>query len=139
MTIFVKVNDVRLPAVITGRLNDKDWDGRASKAIKLEMNYNDALSVFVDEVNWFIEEETEKVIENLIEKVEVDEMGEEHIIHETISETVIDVVSHDNSEYSIAGDIVDHRDGTITVKMGKPTEIEMAMNTIDELLIAMEV
>ncbi len=32
----------------------------------------------------------------------------------------------DNSDYSIAGDIIDHRDGSITVKMGKPTDLEEA-------------
>lgn len=32
----------------------------------------------------------------------------------------------DNSDYSIAGDIIDHRDGTVTVKMGKPTALEEA-------------
>ena len=32
----------------------------------------------------------------------------------------------DNSDYNIAGDITDHRDGTVTVKMGKPTALEEA-------------
>lgn len=127
MKIFVKINDTKYPAVITGRLNDKDWDNRASKAIKVEMSYSDALTMFVDGAQWFIEEETEKVVETVDENSEV------------IHETVVDVISHDNSDYSLAGDIIDHRDGTVTVKMGKPTEIEVAMNTIDELLIAMEV
>lgn len=125
MKIFVKVNDMRLPAVITGRLNDKDWDNRASKAIKVEMDYSDALAVFVDDVDWFIEEESERVIEKVVERVEVDEAGEEHIIQEVVYETITEVVSHDNSEYSIAGDIINHRDGMITVKMGKPTAEEL--------------
>lgn len=113
MKIFVKVNDMRLPAVITGRLNDKDWDNRASKAIKVEMDYSDALAVFVDDVDWFIEEEAERTIEL------VDEEG-------TVTyETIVDITSHDNSEYSIAGDIINHRDGTVTVKMGKPTAEEL--------------
>ena len=139
MTIFVKINDVRLPAVITGRLNDKDWEGRASKAIKVEMDYSDALAMFVDGAVWFIEEETERTVEKLVDKVETDETGKEHIVQEVVYETITEVISHDNSEYSIAGDITDHRDGTVTIKMGKPTEIELAINTIDELLIAMEV
>lgn len=125
MKIFVKVNDMRMPAVITGRLNDKDWDNRASKAIKVEMDYSDALAVFVDDVDWFIEEESERVIEKVVERVEVDEAGEEHIIQEVVYETIAEVVSHDNSEYSIAGDIINHRDGMITVKMGKPTAEEL--------------
>lgn len=32
---------------------------------------------------------------------------------------------YDWSEYSIAGDIIDHRDGRITVYMRKPTQIEL--------------
>jgi hypothetical protein len=39
----------------------------------------------------------------------------------------------DNSEYCVAGSITDHRDGTVTVKMGKPSEIESILaNTITE-------
>lgn len=33
---------------------------------------------------------------------------------------------YDYSDHSLAGDIVDHRDGTISVKMGKPTDLELA-------------
>lgn len=40
----------------------------------------------------------------------------------------------DNSEYCFAGDITDHRDGTVSVKMGKPTDLE----SILELLYADE-
>ena len=32
--------------------------------------------------------------------------------------------SRDLSDWSVAGEVVDHRDGTCTVLMGKPTEIE---------------
>ncbi len=49
-----------------------------------------------------------------------------------IYETVVETHTEDLSEYSIAGDIVDHRDGIITVFMGKPTEAE----TLRELLQA---
>ena len=37
----------------------------------------------------------------------------------------------DNSDYSIAGDITDHRDGTVTVKMGKPTALEEKTELLD--------
>lgn len=30
----------------------------------------------------------------------------------------------DRSEYSLAGEIIDHRNGTVSVRMGKPTAIE---------------
>lgn len=32
--------------------------------------------------------------------------------------------THDLSGFSVAGEVVDHRDGTVCVLMGKPTEIE---------------
>ncbi len=32
--------------------------------------------------------------------------------------------THDLSDWSVAGEVVDHRDGTCTVLMGKPTEAE---------------
>ena len=35
------------------------------------------------------------------------------------------VNEYDNSEYRISGPITDHRDGTVSIKMGKPTEVEM--------------
>jgi hypothetical protein len=35
-------------------------------------------------------------------------------------------IEFDNSEYNIAGDLTDHRDGTITAKMGKLTDLEEA-------------
>lgn len=37
-----------------------------------------------------------------------------------------DEQQYDYSEYNIAGDITDHRDGTLTVKMGKETDLEEA-------------
>lgn len=39
---------------------------------------------------------------------------------------------YDKSEYSVAGDIIDHRNGTITVYMSKPTETE-SMRPVYEL------
>ena len=32
---------------------------------------------------------------------------------------------YDNSDYSFTGDIIDHRNGKITIKIGKPTEEEI--------------
>jgi hypothetical protein len=58
----------------------------------------------------------------------------------SIAETVIDengkevAVVYDKSEYSVAGDIVDHRDGRITVYMAKPTENEIIRANIDSIL-----
>lgn len=114
MKIYVKVNDAQYEAKITGRLNDKDWNNRASKAITLEMSYADAVNTFVDDVEWFILQDVEEIIEKEDEKT-----------GEIVRETIIKTESYDNSEYNIAGSITDNRDGTITVKMGKFTAEEL--------------
>lgn len=40
----------------------------------------------------------------------------------------LQLVEYDNSEYSMRGDLSIHTDGTCTVKMGKPTELEALKN-----------
>lgn len=113
MATYVEINGNQYPAVITGRLADKDWGNRESKAIKLEMAYADALSLFVDDVAWAIVQDVE-----VLHEVE-DENGD------MIMQLVVEQEHYDNSDYCIAGPIVDHRNGTITVKMGKPTAEEL--------------
>ena len=44
---------------------------------------------------------------------------------ENEGQPIYETMSEDLSAYSVAGDIVDHRDGTVTVFMGKPTELEI--------------
>ena len=99
--IFFKANETLYPATIIGRMTDKEWDNRNSKSITLEMDYTTAIKLFVNGLVW-----------SIVEQNEVD--GE---IRET---------EYDNSEYNLAGDITDHRDGTITAKMGKLTDLEEA-------------
>lgn len=103
--IYVKIKDILFPATINGTMNDRDWGNRESKAITVEMDYASASGLFVDGVEW-----------SIVEQVEV----------ETETGTEMQETEWDNSEYSLAGDIIDHRDGTITVKLGKLTELEEA-------------
>lgn len=43
------------------------------------------------------------------------------------------VLEWDNSEYSVSGSITDNRDGTVSVKMGKPTEAETLRAQLSEI------
>lgn len=116
MSTCIKINngDILYPAVITGRMADKEWDNRETKAITLEMDYATANTLFIDGVIWSI------VMEHPVEIKEIDDEGN------TTTKTIIETEEFDNSEYSLAGDITDHRDGTLTVKMGKLTDLEQA-------------
>lgn len=133
MATYVEINDIKYPAIITGRLNDHDWNNRASKEITLEMTYMDAINMFVNDIQWNIAQDVERRIEKRDDNDEV------------IFETVIEQETYDNSEYNIAGDIIDHRNGKVTVKMGKPTAEEqllemasVAANAEYQLMLSME-
>lgn len=128
---FIKISNKLYPATVSGRMADKDWDNRNSKSIKLEMLYTEAVELFVDGAKWSIVER--KAIPVAKPIYEVDESGE-LVLDENDqpiqigTEIVADVkeTEWDNSDYNLAGDITDHRDGRITVKMGKLTELEEA-------------
>ena len=115
MNTYVEVKGTKYPAVITGRLIDRDWDDRETKSIKLEMTYADAVALFVDGCVWNI------VQEHMTYHNEMDEDGKVNFVEKLEEE------SHDNSEYCIAGPITDNRDGTIVVKMGKYTNEELLL------------
>ena len=130
MAIYIKVQDKQYPAIITGRIHDKDWNERESKAIRLEMSYSEAITLFVDDIQWSILQEVEKFETTDKENIN-EETGEIELIPVTVPVTTIE--EYDNSEYSIAGEIIDHRDGTVTIKMGKPTAEEL-LAMIEEAL-----
>lgn len=102
---YVKINDKTYPAVINGKIIDREWNDRESKTINIEMAYADAIALFVDGLAWSI----------LMDVEQEQEDGSVVTVQE----------EYDNSEYSMAGSITDNRDGTLAVKMGKPTQIEM--------------
>lgn len=123
---YVKINETLYPATISGRMSDKEWDGRPSKAITLEMPHDEALSVFADGAKWSI------IYENIVSKPQLDEEGNV-IVDENGNSVMVEEITpeeYDNNEYNVAGDITDHRDGTVTIKMGKLTELEEAYEII---------
>lgn len=103
---YVKINGTTYPAVINGKHIDREWNDRESKTITLEMAYTDAIGIFVDGLAWSI----------LMDVEQEQEQEDGSIV--TVQE------EYDNSDYSMAGSITDNRDGTLAVKMGKPTKIE---------------
>ena len=120
--IYVKINETLYPASIGGKLQNKEWDGRATKTIELEMDYETASNLWVDGVEWSIEQHDTvtdmRVDENGI--IMLDEFGNPIMIEDTV------VTEFDNSDYNIAGPITDYRDGTVAVTMGKLTDLEEA-------------
>lgn len=119
--IYISINNRLLPATISGMLHDESWGGRASKHIMVELTYQEALELFVDDVDWSIIEV------NSVPVVIINDQGEEEIVEKE------EEMVWDNSDYSIAGDIIDHRNGFITVKMGQPTAEELLELLVEAL------
>ena len=113
--IYLKVQENEYPAYISGRLIDRDWDGRASKSITLTMTHAQAAQLFTDGLGWSI--------------VQRDTVPVYDTDGNPTGETEEQVQEWDNSDYCVAGGITDNRDGTITAKMGKKTEVELLRET----------
>lgn len=104
MITYVKIGENKYPATIDGVLQNRSWDNRESKAITLTAAYSEAAVIFTDGIAWSI----------VREYASTDDSG--------ATSTVTD--EYDNSAYSVLGDIVVHTDGTCTVNIGKPTDLE---------------
>ena len=113
MSIYIKVNNTEYPAAINGNPKDRSWGDRDTKTVTLTMTHAEAAALLHDNTPWSI------VQRDMVE---------------VLDETKEVVNEYDNSEYSLAGDITDHRDGTVSIKMGKPTESELSTATITALV-----
>ena len=106
----VKINDQIHDAVITGDMPDRYWDGRDSKTITMTSSYADAAALFSDGVKWsIVQTSTVPVLD---------------ANNQPTGETKEQTDEWDNSDYSILGDITAHKDGTVSIKMGKQTDTE---------------
>ena len=104
----IKINGNEYLASIDGLTRDTAWGGRASKSITLAMDYETAMATFVDNILWSILYQ-----------------GPDYYDPELQQTVTPPAEEYDNSDYCMAGDVTDHRDGTVTVKMGKPTAEEL--------------
>ena len=120
--IYIKVNDTLYTASIGGKMSDKEWDGRESKAITMTGSYAAVSALFSDGMAWSIVDEHEEQV--------YDENGEP-VLNESGEPTYeTKQTEFDNSAYNILGDITVHTDGTCTVKMGKETDEETLLTLL---------
>ena len=118
MSTSVIIHEVEYPAEISGVLQNPKWDRRDTKAITLEMTHAQAVGLFVDGLAWGIKQVNIYPV--------YDKQGK------PTGETTTETQTFDNSDYSVAGSITDNRDGTVTILMGKHTELEIAQDARDE-------
>lgn len=119
MATYIKVNNIEYPATITGEHKDRTWNERETKNIHLTMTTTEAAALLPDNTPWSI------VQRDTVPKYDSD--------GQPTGETEEIVNEWDNSVYSLSGAITDHRDGSVSIKMGKPTETESAKATVTAL------
>ena len=119
MAQYLKVNGQEYPAKFISKYQDLNWDKRETQTIYLTMPYEQAAALLPDNTPW-----------SIVQRDMVDVLDEQG---QPTGETKEVVNEYDNSEYSLAGQITDYRDGTVSVKMGKPTETESAKATVTAL------
>lgn len=98
---YVEINGQRYPASVIRIQVDRYWNNRDCKEVFLETTVENIKNLFPEGVSW-------KTIEG--EEVEGN--------FTTFSE-------EDCSDYSISGPVTDHRDGRVSIKMGKLTDREI--------------
>lgn len=116
MSIYIKVNNTEYPATVSGDRADHNWGDRDTKTIRLTMTHDEAAALLPDNTPW-----------SIVQRDMVDVLDEQG---KPTGETKEVVNEYDNSEYSLSGAITDHRDGTVSIKMGKPTETENAVGAV---------
>ena len=120
---YIKVNDTLYPATIDGRIADYEWNRRDTKSITLTMTYAEVLALLPDNTPWSI------VQKDVVQKY--DENGK--LLVDADGDPVTEEITteFDNSEYTMSGVIRDNRNGTVTIKMGKLTEIESILSELE--------
>lgn len=119
MATYIKVNNTEYPAEINGNPKDRSWGERDTKTITLTMTTTEVAALLPDNTPW-----------SIVQRETVDKLDNDG---NPTGETEEVVNEWDNSAYSLSGAIIDHRDGTVSIKMGKPTETESAKATVTAL------
>lgn len=120
---YIKVNNTLYPATIDGKIADYEWNRRDTKSITLTMTYAEVLALLPDNTPWSI------VQKDVVRKY--DENGKLLVDADGNPVTEEITTEFDNSEYTMSGVIRDNRNGTVTIKMGKLTEIESILSELE--------
>lgn len=115
MSTILKANNTETPCEAAEHYRDSAW-GRPTCTVTIKASAAEIAALLPSNAPW-----------SLIEREDVlDENG--MLTGQTVDH------ERDMSEYSLSGDITDHRDGTVSIKMGKPTETEKSNYTVEALM-----
>lgn len=116
MAEFIRVAGQEYPATCVYNYKDRNWDMRETQTVHLTMPYAQAAALLTSGTPW------SNVFREQRDKLDND--------GNPTGQTEEVVTEEDMSAYSLAGQITDYRDGTVSIKMGKPTEAENAVGAV---------
>lgn len=119
MAEFIKVGGQEYPATLIYNYKDRNWDMRETQTVHLTMPYAQAAALLPSGAPW------SNVFRETKDKLDND--------GNPTGQTKEVVTEEDMSAYSLAGEITDYRDGTVSIKMGKPTEAETLRAQLAEI------
>lgn len=119
MAEFIKVAGQEYPATCIYNYKDRNWDMRETQTVHLTMPYAQAAALLTTGTPW-----------SNVFRERKDVLDENGML---IGQSEGVVAEEDMSAYSLAGEITDYRDGTVSVKMGKPTEAETLRSQLAEI------
>ena len=104
---YIKINDTLIPAEVSGKSRDPEWDYRHTQTIKCNLSREEAKTAFVDGVEWYLVYQGPSY---------VNEQGDT---------ATPEPIEYDKTEFDRIMSITENRDGTVTVKMGVTTAEEI--------------
>lgn len=111
MSTYLKANNTETPCEAAEHYRDSAW-GRPTCTVTIKASAAEIAALLPNNAPW-----------SLIEREDaLDESG--MLTGQTVDH------ERDMSDYSLSGDITEHRDGTVSIKMGKPTEEESAVGAV---------
>lgn len=107
---YVKIGNTLIPAEVNGITRDSKWDYRHTQTINCWLSYEEAKTVFVDGVEWYLVYQ---------EPSYVSEDGE------TVTP---EPIVYDKTMFELVMSITEKRDGSVSITMGQATAEEI--NTV---------
>ena len=106
--IYVKIEETMKDATVNGYRRDPKWDYRDVEEITITATAEEAKALFPDGVEWELVQTFEPYL---------DEATGEIIQPEPITKN--------HGEFCVSGAVTDHRNGKVTIRMGKITDAEL--------------
>lgn len=105
--IYVKIGETMMEATVNGYRRDPKWDYRDVEEVTVAATADEVKELFHEGVDW-----------DLVQVFDpyVDEATGEIITPEPKTKN--------HGEFCVSGAVIDHRNGTVTIRMGKITDAE---------------